>query len=267
MQPYDVIVLGSGNAGLCAALSAREQGARVALLERAPKEQRGGNSAHTGGAFRVAYRGVDDLRSLMPDLLESEVESSDFGAYTQDDFFGELAAMSQYRTDPQVLDTVVSQSLDTLQWMTGKGVRFMPIYGRQAFKVDGKFRFWGGLTIEVSGGGLGLVDALFRRVKFSTTVGPNASAAILTACGNCPVRTVVSFPLGGWSSRRVASMPICNGAPNTWGRDGTWPKSAGHATTPATASAWPWMWAPWHTATGPVAMRCFMTSTPRKWAT
>ena len=56
MQPYDVIVLGSGNAGLCAALSAREQGARVALLERAPQEQRGGNSAHTGGAFRVAYR-------------------------------------------------------------------------------------------------------------------------------------------------------------------------------------------------------------------
>ena len=165
MQPYDVIVLGSGNAGLCAALSAREQGARVALLERAPKEQRGGNSAHTGGAFRVAYRGVEDLRSLMPDLLESEIESSDFGAYTQDDFFGELAAMSQYRTDPQVLDTVVSQSLDTLQWMTGKGVRFMPIYGRQAFKVDGKFRFWGGLTIEVSGGGLGLVDALFRRVE------------------------------------------------------------------------------------------------------
>lgn len=51
MQPYDVIVLGSGNAGLCAALSAREQGARVALLERAPKEQRGGNSAHTGGLF------------------------------------------------------------------------------------------------------------------------------------------------------------------------------------------------------------------------
>lgn len=165
MEPYDVIVLGSGNAGLCAALSAREQGARVALLERAPKEQRGGNSAHTGGAFRVAYRGVDDLRRLMPDLLQSEIESSDFGAYTQDDFYAELASMSQYRSDPEVLDTVVSQSLDTLHWMTGKGVRFMPIYGRQAFMVEGKYRFWGGLTIEVSGGGLGLVDALFQSVE------------------------------------------------------------------------------------------------------
>ncbi len=163
MDHYDVIVLGSGNAGLCAALSAREQGVRVALLERAPHEHRGGNSAHTGGAFRVAYQGVDDLRQLMPDLLDSEIESSDFGSYTQDDFFGELATLSQYRCDPQVLDTVVSQSLPTLRWMTGKGVRFMPIYGRQAYKVEGKYRFWGGLTVEVSGGGLGLVEALVRR--------------------------------------------------------------------------------------------------------
>lgn len=165
MQPYDVIVLGSGNAGLCAALSAQEHGARVALLERAPHAQRGGNSAHTGGAFRVAYRGVEDLRALMPDLLDSEIANSEFGAYSEDDFFGELAAMSQYRADPQVLDTVVTQSFDTLRWMTGKGVRFMPIYGRQAFKVEGKYRFWGGLTIEVSGGGLGLVDSLFRRAE------------------------------------------------------------------------------------------------------
>jgi len=165
MQDFDVIVIGGGNAGLCAALSAHEQGARVALLERAPEEQRGGNSAHTGGAFRVAYRGVDDLRQLMPDLLDSEIESSDFGSYTQDDFYGELAAQSQYRADPEVLDTVVSQSLDTLSWMTRQGVRFMPIYGRQAFKVDGKYKFWGGLTVEVSGGGLGLVEALMRRAE------------------------------------------------------------------------------------------------------
>ena len=123
MNHYDVIVLGSGNAGLCAALSAREQGARVALLERAPLEQRGGNSAYTGGAFRVAYRGVDDLRLLMPDLLDSEIESSDFGSYTQEAFYDELAAQSQYRADPDVLDTVVTESLDTLCWMTRQGVR------------------------------------------------------------------------------------------------------------------------------------------------
>jgi len=165
VKSYDVIVLGSGNAGLCAALSAAERGAKVAILEKAPEAEKGGNSAHTGGAFRVAYEGASDLKTLMPDLLESELESTDFGTYSGEEFFDELAVQSQYRADPEVLDTVVSESLDTLSWMTTKGVRFMPIYGRQAFKIDGKYKFWGGLTIEVSGGGLGLVEALTARAQ------------------------------------------------------------------------------------------------------
>lgn len=165
MGDYDAIVLGGGNAGLCAALSARESGARVAIIEKAPVAEKGGNSAHTGGAFRVAYEGVGDLKQLMPDLLDSELENSDFGTYSAEEFFDELAVQSQYRADPEVLDTVVSESLDTLKWMTTKGVRFMPIYGRQAFKVEGKYKFWGGLTIEVSGGGLGLVESLTSRAE------------------------------------------------------------------------------------------------------
>ena len=43
-------------------------------------------------------------------------------------------------------------------WMRGQGVRFMPIYGRQAYQVDGRFKFWGGLTVEAWGGGPGLID-------------------------------------------------------------------------------------------------------------
>jgi len=46
-------------------------------------------------------------------------------------------------------------------WMRGRGVRFAPIYGRQAFKVEGRFKFWGGLTVEAWGGGPGLVDSLY----------------------------------------------------------------------------------------------------------
>ena len=56
----------------------------------------------------------------------------------------------------------MSDSLDTVLWMRDLGVRFLPIYGRQAFQVDGKHTFWGGLTVEVSGGGRGLVEALHR---------------------------------------------------------------------------------------------------------
>ncbi len=161
----DVLVVGGGNAALCAALSAREAGARVRVLERAPRESRGGNSAFTGGAFRVAYEGVEDLIRLMPDLSRQEREGSDFGTYTREKYLDDLGALSAYRVDPDLAEVLVTQSLDTLLWMRAKGVRFIPIYGRQAFKVDGKYRFWGGLTVEVSGGGLGLVEALYAAAE------------------------------------------------------------------------------------------------------
>ncbi len=70
---YDVIVIGAGNAALCAALAAHEQGAKVLVLERAPREQRGGNSAYTSGGFRMVYRGVEDIRKVIPDLTPEEI--------------------------------------------------------------------------------------------------------------------------------------------------------------------------------------------------
>jgi flavin-dependent dehydrogenase len=65
-EQFDVIVVGAGNAATCAALSARESGARVLMLEVAPEEARGGNSCFTGGAFRVVYHGFGDLARLIP---------------------------------------------------------------------------------------------------------------------------------------------------------------------------------------------------------
>jgi tricarballylate dehydrogenase len=156
---FDVIVVGAGNAALCAALSAQEQGARVVVLERAPEEESGGNSRFTAGAIRVAYRGVDDLRELMPDLTEEEIAQTDFGTYTEDQFFDDMFRVTRNRTDPVLCEILVRRSFETLKWLRGKGVRFQPIWGRQAFKVDGKFKFWGGLTVEAWGGGPGLVQA------------------------------------------------------------------------------------------------------------
>ncbi|MEA2951750.1 MAG: tricarballylate dehydrogenase, partial [Alphaproteobacteria bacterium] len=60
---------------------------------------------------------------------------------------------------------LVTRSFDTLNWMRSKGVRFIPIYGRQAFKIDGKFKFWGGLTLDAVGGGPGLVNMLTDAAK------------------------------------------------------------------------------------------------------
>lgn len=181
---YDVIVIGGGNAALCAALSANECGSSVLVLEKAPAEHRGGNSAYTGGAFRVAYDGVDDIRSLVPDLSEDEIRNSDFGTYTQAQFYDEVIEMSGYRADADVLDVVVKQSMPTLAWMVSNGVRFVPIYGRQSFKVDGKHKFWGGLTVEVSGGGRGLMEMLYAKAeKTKIEIRYGAQATSLTRTG------------------------------------------------------------------------------------
>ena len=110
--------------------------------------------------MRCVYDGVADLKALMPDLTDQEIAQTDFGTYTEDQFFDDMYRVTEYRTDPELVEVLVKQSRDTLRWMRGKGVRFAPIWGRQAFKVDGKFKFWGGLTIESHGGGPGLVASL-----------------------------------------------------------------------------------------------------------
>jgi len=156
----DVVIVGGGNAALCAALAAREHGVSVLVLERAPEEEAGGNSRFTAGAMRCVYDGVEDLMALMPDLTEQEIAQTDFGTYTEDQFFDDMYRVTEYRTDPELTEVLVRRSRETLRWMRAKGVRFAPIWGRQAFKVDGKFKFWGGLTIESHGGGPGLVTAL-----------------------------------------------------------------------------------------------------------
>ena len=82
-----------------------KQGAEVLVLERAPRDERGGNSAFTAGAVRVVYNGVDDLYALMPDLSDEEMRNTDFGTYTEDQFFDDMARVTQYRTNPDLCRT------------------------------------------------------------------------------------------------------------------------------------------------------------------
>ena len=161
----DVLVIGAGNAAFATAHAARERGADVVMLECSPEDEAGGNSRFTAGAIRVVYDGVEDLKAFMPDLSEEELAITDFGSYTEDQFFDDMGRICDYHSDPDLCELLVRNSRATLLWMRSKGIRFTPIYGRQAFKVDGKFKFWGGLTVEAWGGGPGLIEAWTTAAK------------------------------------------------------------------------------------------------------
>ena len=156
---YDVVVVGKGNAALCAALAARDEGASVVMLEAASEDESGGNSRFAGGVMRFAYASVDDLKRVT-DLTEQDVAGSDFGTNTTDEFFDDLFRLTSFRTDPTLSEMLVTQSLETMVWLRGKGVKFVPNFGRQSAMVNGKRRFFGRMPIEASGGGAGLVQAL-----------------------------------------------------------------------------------------------------------
>jgi len=161
----DVIVVGAGNAAACAALAARDAGAKVIMIESAPMEARGGNTSYTAGAMRFAYRDVQDLISVVGPLSDSDLANIDFGAYTESEFFDDMFRVTEFRTDMDLCEVLVTKSRATLQWMRSQGVRFQPSLGRQAFRIEGRFKFWGGVSCEVWGGGPGLVDALLATAE------------------------------------------------------------------------------------------------------
>jgi len=163
-KQYEVIVVGKGNAAMCAALAARDAGADVVMLEAAPEEESGGNSRFAGGPMRFAFDSVEDLKKLTP-LTDEEIANTDFGTNTKDEFFDDLYRLTSYRTDADLSETLVTRSQETLVWLRSKGVRFVPLYERQAGVVDGRRKFFGRIPLEVSGGGAGLVEFLNEAVR------------------------------------------------------------------------------------------------------
>ena len=161
----DVVVVGAGNAAMSAALAARENGANVIVLEKAPEAEKGGNTTFTHGSVRFAYNGVEDLKEIMPDLTPEDFQNTDFGTYPEEDFFEDMCRLTNYRTDQELASILTGESFATMKWLQSHKVRFVPIYGRQAFKVDGKFKFWGGMIAETAGGGPGLVETLHEEAK------------------------------------------------------------------------------------------------------
>ena len=209
---YDVIVVGGGNAAMCAALSAREQGARVVMLERAAEDKRGGNSAFTGGGFRMVHEGLDTVLSVVPDLTPGEIENTDFGAYSAAEYLDDLGRVTQYYCDPDLAETLVKRSTDTVQWLHGRGVRFVPRFGRYAFKHEGRFKFFGGTVVEAVGGGRGLVESEYKAVvKHGIAIRYGTQARALVQGARGAIEGVRVADIGGESVLRARAVVLACG--------------------------------------------------------
>jgi len=152
----DVLVVGSGNAALVAALSALRQGCSVLVIEKGPESLAGGNTRYTAGAMRFAYDSVADLLPLMADPSDPRVETADFGSYPQAQFADDLLRFNDGAALTAEQEVLVAESLPTIQWLADAGLKFEPIWDRQSFEHNGRRVFWGGLTLAASGEGDGL---------------------------------------------------------------------------------------------------------------
>ena len=120
-ERFDVVVVGGGNAGFCAAHAAAERGAAVLLLEKAPAEQAGGNSFYTAGAFRFAFDRFADIADLLePDERHADSVVPD---YPESAFEHDMRRITDGRCDPVLTNVLVSRSADTVRWLAGKGVK------------------------------------------------------------------------------------------------------------------------------------------------
>ena len=163
-ENYDVIIVGAGNTALLTALRAHELGARVLVLEKAPRAKRGGNGYFTTGIYRIVHNGLEDLRDLIPDLTEEE-RNIVIEPYTADDFFREYSSVTEGLVDPFLMEMVVQKSTDVIRWMVKKQNIKMELTSNFVHRIDGKLHFVGQVPISAKGAGAGLSDFLFSEME------------------------------------------------------------------------------------------------------
>src|ERR1700741_3831740 len=138
---FDVLVIGGGNAALCAAISARQQGASVLVLEGAPKFYRGGNTRHTRN-MRCAHDAVTEILT---------------GPYTEEEFWEDLLRVTGGETDEELARFMIAESKDILTWIVEQGVRWQPSLG-------GTLSL-GRTNSFFLGGGRAMLNALYRTAE------------------------------------------------------------------------------------------------------
>src|SRR3546814_13624018 len=133
-----VVVVGAGNAALCAAMAARENGAEVLILEAAPEHEKGGNSYFTAGGFRFCHSGIEDAASdVLTDLSAAEREQLVLPVHDRNVFYDELLKVTTHQSDEDMAWRRHDGSRPATDWLSRRGIRYITMSGLQPFLVDG----------------------------------------------------------------------------------------------------------------------------------
>jgi len=183
--PWDVVVIGGGNAGLVAAITARERASRVLLLERAPAALRGGNTRHTRNV-RCVHDTGDEYTP---------------GAYTYDELWRDLCDVGHGPADEELASLTVRESASVPGWMTSRGIRWQPpLTGTLHLGRTNRFFL---------GGGKALVNSYHRTAAAAgVTVAYDRTAEGLEFAGDRCTAVLVSGPGAGGARERITARAV-----------------------------------------------------------
>ncbi|HTD91778.1 MAG TPA: FAD-dependent oxidoreductase, partial [Burkholderiales bacterium] len=154
---YDVLIIGSGNAACSAAHAAIEKKARVGIIEKASKGNRGGNSALTGH-MRFVFNGLEDIRPLVKNTNDDELRTllERMPHRTEAELWDEIMRVTNSQSDEEMLQVHVTESLNTIHWLVSKGHDWTPAGG---------YKMPGDNILLMNGGGYGLQQRNFNRLE------------------------------------------------------------------------------------------------------
>src|ERR1044072_5506518 len=182
-RPYDVLVIGGGNAALCAAISARRAGASVLVLEAAPKFYRGGNTRHTRN-MRCAHDAATEILT---------------GPYTEEEFWQDLLRVTGGQTDEELARFMIHESKDILNWIVEQGVRWQPSLG-------GTLSL-GRTNSFFLGGGRAMLNALYLTAgKLGVKIAYDAEVTDLQIEDGMFLGATLKQPIGGATDIRASVL-------------------------------------------------------------
>jgi len=187
-RKFDVLVIGGGNAALCAAISARRAGASVLVLEGAPKFYRGGNTRHTRN-IRCAHDAATDVLT---------------GPYTEEEFWDDLLRVTGGQTDEELARFMIRESKDVLNWIVEQGVRWQPSLG-------GTLSL-GRTNSFFLGGGRAMLNALYLTAeKLGIEIAYDAEVTDMKIEDGMFLSASLKVPLGGTTEIHASALVAAAG--------------------------------------------------------